>query len=41
MRFYRQLPAIEAMTFDLDETLYDNRAVAACLAVLTKGSLMI
>ncbi|NOH64942.1 5-amino-6-(5-phospho-D-ribitylamino)uracil phosphatase YigB [Vibrio sp. RE88] len=27
MRFYRQLPVIEAMTFDLDDTLYDNRPV--------------
>ncbi|MCG9685054.1 5-amino-6-(5-phospho-D-ribitylamino)uracil phosphatase YigB [Vibrio sp. Isolate23] len=27
MHFYRQLPVIEAMTFDLDDTLYDNRPV--------------
>jgi len=27
MRFYRQLGRIEAMTFDLDDTLYDNRPI--------------
>jgi len=27
MRFFRPLPTIEAMTFDLDDTLYDNRPV--------------
>lgn len=27
MRFYRQLAPIAAITFDLDDTLYDNRPV--------------
>ncbi|MBD1559339.1 5-amino-6-(5-phospho-D-ribitylamino)uracil phosphatase YigB [Vibrio sp. S9_S30] len=27
MRFYRSIPTIKAMTFDLDDTLYDNRSV--------------
>lgn len=27
MRFYRRLPTIQAMTFDLDDTLYDNYPV--------------
>lgn len=27
MRFYRQIDQIKAMTFDLDDTLYDNRPV--------------
>lgn len=27
MRFYRSLPSIKAMTFDLDDTLYDNMPV--------------
>ena len=27
MRFFRPLSAIDAMTFDLDDTLYDNRPV--------------
>ncbi|MGV2990394.1 5-amino-6-(5-phospho-D-ribitylamino)uracil phosphatase YigB [Vibrio sp. E150_011] len=27
MRFYRNLPTIKAMTFDLDDTLYDNHPV--------------
>ncbi len=27
MRFYRRLPIIQAMTFDLDDTLYDNYPV--------------
>ena len=27
MQFYRQLNTIQAMTFDLDDTLYDNRPV--------------
>lgn len=31
MHFYRQLPVIRAMTFDLDDTLYDNRPVIAHL----------
>jgi putative hydrolase of the HAD superfamily len=31
MHFYRQLPKIRAMTFDLDDTLYDNRPVIAHL----------
>lgn len=31
MHFYRSLPAIRAMTFDLDDTLYDNRPVIANL----------
>ncbi|VAY02420.1 Flavin mononucleotide phosphatase YigB [Arsenophonus endosymbiont of Aleurodicus dispersus] len=29
MRFYRQLTSITAITFDLDDTLYDNRPVIA------------
>lgn len=27
MRFYRSIPVVQAMTFDLDDTLYDNRPV--------------
>ena len=27
MRFYRPLGQISALTFDLDDTLYDNRPV--------------
>ncbi|OEF26136.1 5-amino-6-(5-phospho-D-ribitylamino)uracil phosphatase YigB [Vibrio rumoiensis] len=27
MRFYRNIPTIKAMTFDLDDTLYDNHPV--------------
>ncbi|CAH0527381.1 5-amino-6-(5-phospho-D-ribitylamino)uracil phosphatase YigB [Vibrio hippocampi] len=27
MRFYRNIPTVQAMTFDLDDTLYDNRPV--------------
>ena len=27
MKFYRQLGSIKAMTFDLDDTLYDNRPI--------------
>lgn len=27
MRFYRPLSPVRAMTFDLDDTLYDNRPV--------------
>lgn len=27
MRFYRQLATIVVITFDLDDTLYDNRPV--------------
>ncbi len=27
MRYYRSIPPIKAMTFDLDDTLYDNRPV--------------
>ena len=27
MRFYRPLGRISALTFDLDDTLYDNRPV--------------
>ena len=27
MRFFRSLSAIEAMNFDLDDTLHDNRLV--------------
>ena len=27
MRFYRPLGQISALTFDLDDTLYDNREV--------------
>lgn len=31
MKFYRQLAPIKAMSFDLDDTLYDNRPVIARL----------
>lgn len=31
MIFYRRLPVIKAMTFDLDDTLYDNHPVIAFL----------
>ncbi len=31
MLFYRTLPSIQAMTFDLDDTLYDNHPVIARL----------
>lgn len=27
MKFYRSLPEIKAMTFDLDDTIYDNRPI--------------
>ena len=31
LRFYRNIPIIKAMTFDLDDTLYDNHPVIAGL----------
>ena len=27
LRFYRNIPTIKSMTFDLDDTLYDNHPV--------------